>query len=440
MTAVALPEQHPPLRGLAGALVFASLLLAGGAWLADARTLALTAVAGAAVVAGLLAPEIVLALFVAAGALKAAPWVESVPFDLTGAAAIAVGAAMVAAGLRRGLADLPLQPVVLLAVALCALVVLSALWTPAPAAGLDKAFRFQAFSLLAVIAPLVLIRRRTELVRLLAALVGFSLLLAVTAQPTDVTTQPLVALGGNEIQLGIYSGFALVAILGYLRFVGHAYLRLVWLVPAGVLGYTLAAAGSRGALISSIVALIFLAARQLLFERSRLLAALLLGVVVAVLALGGSSLAGQGAAAKYQESLFSSDAARIVGSRDYLMAQGLELGLAHPFGLGAGGFDAVTDGLQYPHNLLLELADEQGLLGVFLLLALLVCAWRARYRGRLGRGAHEVGLTGALIVFAATESMFSLDLNGNRLLWFAFGLAAALPRFSAERNSGVAPP
>ena len=433
MTAVALPLRHPPLRGVAGALVAASVLLAGSAWVADAPRLAVTAVAGAAVVAGLLAPEVVLALFVAAGALKAAPWAESIPFDLTAAAALAVGAAMVAAGIRRGLADLPLEPVAVFAVALCALVVLSSLWTPASAAGLDKAFRFQAFSLLAVIGPPVLIRRRDELVRLLAALVGLALLLAATARPTEVATQPLATLGGNEIQLGIYSGFALLAILGYLLFVGPARLRLLWLVPASVLGYTLVAAGSRGALISSIVALVFLTGRHLLFERSRLLVLLVVGAVIAVVAFGGASVAGQGAAVKYQESLFSSDTARIVGSRDYLIESGFQLGLAHPFGLGVGGFDTVTHGLQYPHNLLLELADEQGLLGVFLLLVLLACAWRARHRGPLGRSATELGLTGALIVFALTESMFSFDLNGNRLLWFAFGLAAALPRFSLER-------
>jgi O-antigen ligase len=433
MTAAALPLQQPPLRGLAGALVIASLLLAGGAWAADAPRLAITAVAGAALVVGLLAPEVALALFVAAGALKAAPWVEPVPFDLTAAAALAVGAAMVAAGIRRGLADLPLEPVAVLAVSLCALVVLSSLWTPAPAAGLDKAFRFQAFSLLAVIAPPVLIRRRVELVRVLAALVGFALVLALTARPTEVTTQPLATLGGNEIQLGVYSGFALLAILGYLRFVGPPHLRPLWFVPAGMLGYALAAAGSRGALISSIVALVFLMGRQLLFERSRSLTLVAIVFVALIAAFGGASVAGPGAAVKYQESLFSSDTARIVGSRDYLVESGVQLGLAHPLGLGVGGFDAVTQGLQYPHNLLLELADEQGLVGVVLFLALLVCAWRARYRGSLGRSAHELGLTGALIVFALTESMVSFDLNGNRLLWFAFGLAAALPRFSPER-------
>jgi O-antigen ligase len=432
MTAVALPLEPSRLRGLAGALVVALVLLAGGAWVAGAPKLALAAAAGAGLVEGLLAPEVALALFVAAGALKAGPWAASLPFDLTAAAALAVAAAMVAAGIRRGLADLPVEPVVLLAISLCALVVLSGFWTPASVAGLDKALRFQAFSLLAVIGPPVLIRRRVELVRLLAALVGFALLLAATAKPTDVTTQPLAALGGNEIQLGVYSGFALLAILGYLLFAGPAPLRLLWLVPAGFLGYTLLAAGSRGALVSSIVAVIFLSGRQLLLERSRLLALLIVGVGVAVIALGGASVAGRGAAVKYQQSLFSSNASRVVGSRDYLAASGLQLALSHPFGLGVGGFDAVTHGLQYPHNLVLELADEEGLAGVVLFLGLLGCAWRARLRGPLNRDAAELGLTGALIVFALSESMFSFDLNGDRLLWFALGLAAALPRFHAE--------
>jgi O-antigen ligase len=433
MTAVALPLDRPPSRALALALLVATLLLAGGAWVADAPRLALAAAAVAALIAGLLAPEVALALFVAAGALKAAPWAGSLPFDLTAAAALAVAAAMVAAGIRRGLADLPVDPVVVLAVLLCTLVVLSGFWTPAAAVGLNKALRFQAFSLLAVIGPPVLIRRRAELVRLLAALVGFALVLAVSAKPSVVTTQPLALLGGNEIQLGVFTGFALLAILGYLLVVGPTPLRLLWLVPAAYLGYTFVAAGSRGALVSGILAIVYLAGRQLLIERSRLLALLLVGVVAGVVAFGSTSVAGRAAATKYEQSLFSSNTSRVVGSRDYLVASAVQLAVSHPFGLGVGGFDVVTHGLQYPHNLLLELADEEGLAGVALFLALLACAWRARLIGPLPHHAAELGLTGALIVFALSESMFSFDLNGDRLLWFSFGLAAALPRFRPER-------
>jgi O-antigen ligase len=280
----------------------------------------------------------------------------------------------------------------------------------------------------------VLVRERAELARLMAAFVGFALLLAATATPTDVLNGELAVAGGNEIQLGVASGLGLLAIGGFLLFVGPFPWRLLWLAPAGFLAYTVLNAGSRGALISSGLAVVFLCLRQLVIERSWLLTLVVAAAVAGILAFGGS-LSSQSAVSKYEETLFSNDPARIVGGRDYLLQLGKELALAHPFGLGVGGYDAVTGGLQYPHNLLLELADEEGLLGVLLTLALIVSAWFARLAAPGGWRTPEVGLSGALIIFAASESMFSFDINGNRLLWFAVGLAAALPGF---RASGVA--
>jgi len=429
-TVAAAPRMVVPVGHVRLLVLVCTLLLAASGWAAGLRDLLVVAGACAVVVAALLAPELVLALFVAAGVLKAAPWVAAIPVDLTATSAIGVGAAIVVVGARRGFARMPVSRVTALGVALTALVVASALWSPAGSSGLDKALRFQAFALLAIVAPPVLIRTRPELVRLLCALVGFALLIALTARTTPVVGQPLATAGGNEIQLGVTSGFAVVAIAGYLVRVGPPLWRVAWLVAAGYLGYTVVSAGSRGALVATAVSLVYVAVRQLLVERSRLVPLVVAGVAAAALVLGTSSLGGDRAAqAKYRQTLFSADPARILGSRDYLLQRGYELAVEHPFGLGVGGFDAVTGGLQYPHNLVLELGDEEGLIGIALVACLVAAAWRERLRGPLPPRTPEFGVAGALTLLALVESMFSFDLNSNRLLWFAIGLLAALARF-----------
>jgi O-antigen ligase len=107
----------------------------------------------------------------------------------------------------------------------------------------------------------------------------------------------------------------------------------------------------------------------------------------------------------------------------------------HPLaGVGIGGFDVARgfgDGVRgdYPHNILLEVACELGVLG---LVALLLLVW---YGLRAGAGAMRRARTRQEFAVAATvltvmvyflaNAMFSGDLNDNRLLFAALGLCAS---------------
>jgi len=202
-------------------------------------------------------------------------------------------------------------------------------------------------------------------------------------------------------------------------------------VPAAILGSTILSAGSRGALAGGALALIFVAVtRALASPRGRGIALVATAAAVAIF-VAAPNVAGL-ATAKYQNQLFSTNTQRVLGDRAYLYDQGRTLALDHPFGVGAGGFDPNSDTL-YPHNILLELASEEGLLGVVLVAALVVAAWRTRARFRIGRLSPEATLTGALLVFTLTEAFVSFDLNENRLLWFALGLSLAIPRLQPDR-------
>ena len=99
------------------------------------------------------------------------------------------------------------------------------------------------------------------------------------------------------------------------------------------------------------------------------------------------------------------------------------------FGMGSAGYAELFPwrDFTYPHNLPLELLAEYGLLGagVFSIHVILVLrkVW-ARYR--LGLGKEELmWLAGFFVYFFST--MFSGDLNSNRLFWFLLaGLLATV--------------
>jgi O-antigen ligase len=110
-------------------------------------------------------------------------------------------------------------------------------------------------------------------------------------------------------------------------------------------------------------------------------------------------------------------------------------GEAAPFGLGTGGFTIAAGhgerrGL-YPHNHALEALAEAGLPGLLLWLGTFggaaLAAWRLAPRLPRGRLARVV----AMVLPVALTIMVSTDL-GNRMAWFALGLALSLGLTAAE--------
>jgi hypothetical protein len=119
------------------------------------------------------------------------------------------------------------------------------------------------------------------------------------------------------------------------------------------------------------------------------------------------------------------------GDRDQLLLRGLHLFASNPvLGTGLGSFaGAVPDSLQaghfyqYPHNVLLELAAETGIIGVLLVLGPLLVGWAALF----WRGVHTASAPIAnIVMFVAvffTVANISGDIPSERGLWI-FGIVA----------------
>lgn len=425
------PQDLRGLRDRADRRVVAWVTLAAGAAIAVAGTLGdseLLVVLGGGIIAALgafLIPQLLLVAFLVAGGLKAAPWLEGLPVDLTLLTAAGVLAAIV---VRASKPDgiRPLPHAALLAIALAALVGLSVIWTPAPDHGLDKALRFQTLTMIAFFAPFVLVRSRDDLTRLMIFLVGASLVVALTAEPGEDPNQPLTVAGGeSEIELALYSSSGIVAAI-YLMLALRGRWRIVFAVPAVMLAQTVIAAGSRGVLIGTILALLVIGAQAVAGSRYKLVPlGFIAAAIVAAIAFG-AEVAGPAAADKYEGLIGGGAGPETLGKRNFLVQDGVQLFLDYPMGRGASGYEYEV-GFEYPHNALVEVAAEQGVIGLALLIALIATAFASARRASAGRNSPEAILAVGLLIVLVSDAMVSQTFTQFRELWFAMGLALAVP-------------
>jgi O-antigen ligase len=116
-----------------------------------------------------------------------------------------------------------------------------------------------------------------------------------------------------------------------------------------------------------------------------------------------------------------------LSDRTSIWAAAWNLFLDHPIiGAGLDGFYGaigVNQMVEYPHNYVLGVAGESGLIGLGLLTASIVL-WTRIVRGG-GERPQLTGLAVASAVFVALSSLFSGDYYDSRLAWIFAALAAA---------------
>lgn len=116
-------------------------------------------------------------------------------------------------------------------------------------------------------------------------------------------------------------------------------------------------------------------------------------------------------------------------------------------GIGTGSFILITPyiPLTYPHNLLLELASENGIIGLALIIAFLYIAIRTglksiNYYHRNTRLLETQLSVVVMSIFSFTlwNSMFSGDIYANAIVWWPIGLIIALaPNHILNNNDRV---
>jgi O-antigen ligase len=365
-----------------------------------------------------------LVLFAHAGTFKPLGWVQALPVDLTLLSAAVVLVAVIARASR--VRSVPVEYGI---VGLFFLAMAPALSNPAasPYAS-EKALNLFTLTLLAAVAPLVLVTARVAATYALASVgvLGASVaaISVVAGNRTEFTNRLVLGDEGSApIAVGRLVGLAVIVLLAVALY-GSRFRRFA-LFGVGICGAALVLTLSQGPLLAaSLGCMVVLLGGWRLDRRFSLraitvLTAMSVSAVVAVsflTAQQGAQIATVG----------TSEEERLRMWTHVLNESG-----SSALGRGIGSFAADADfTADYPHNLLLEILFETGWFATLVTLALIVIGLRSAYAE--SRRSIVGVTTCAVLVATVINAMVSGDVNGNRPMLVFIGVALALRRSSGQ--------
>lgn len=385
-------------------------------------------------------PLALLALFLDVGLFKEEAFVKSLPIDATLALGLLV--AMVC-GLR--LVSGRVRPVSwgygLMVAVLILSVAISLTWTSAPDYGSTKATTFLTVTMLAIGAPFFLVERWEDLRRFLMWTVVVAVPVAILAltHPAEETGR---LAGDNTIGTSrLLSTGALILLLGALGS------RSRWKLPAIALaaGFvaTAAAVGSRGPILSLVLALGFTVVAWLLRSPGKLAPIIAIGAVgvavVPFVSLPATSSERLSQAATDPVAAFRED------DRYVLYQQAFQLIDDNPIrGAGVGSFITVSPEAKWPHNMFVELWAELGLAAMLVVagMVITVIAGLFRLAWQLASGSREQELVYILLgvfFFNLLAVQVSGNINDNRDFWGVLAIASIVVAGSLKTDEPQAP-
>lgn len=322
-------------------------------------------------------------------------------------------------------------------------VVISAtyLYTTGPDYGASKLGRFWGIGGIFFLAPFLLILTEKDLGR-------FALLFLTCSEVTAILLiTHLEARAQNpdqditRIGAGWLMGMAILLVLFYpfFRTKFKQILLFVFTLPLLIAG--LIASAARGPFVSLSFAVLVGLLVWLAKGRVRLRTAAMIVAVLALSAVASYLSLRQADVGKYSAKateLFQlvtggevsgSAAQRLVFYRTTLEAIPNHL----LFGRGIGSWPVFyygQDRRDYPHNLILEVTFEEGLMGLTALFIFLAATGHSIYR-MLRASSFEYFVLALMVFYCLEVSMFSGDLDDNRLIWLWIGISLAVCRFVA---------
>ena len=318
----------------------------------------------------------------------------------------------------------------------CFVVALSYMYTTAPHYGETKLLRFLLIGTLFLVSGLVLINQEIDFRRFSFLFVGCGFVTAI--QMVLHLKQRAVGAEGDITRIGAgwLMGMSLLLLVCYPFFEKAKHNSILMAIGLPFLSGGLIASAARGPIVS--VALIlpltyfWFSGRRLVAGRAFLAGLLLLSCVGSYAYLRHadpdkySSKISELLELSKGDSASGSGAKRINFYRTTLAA----IPDHFWFGNGVGSWSVFyygKDAREYPHNLFLETTFEEGIVGQLSLFLFLTLVIVSSYLN-LTRGNRQFGVLIGLLLYSLLISMFSGDLDDNRLLWFWTGVTLAACR------------
>jgi O-antigen ligase len=336
-------------------------------------------------------------------------------------------------------------------VAFVSIVAISYLYTAAPHYGGEKVARFLVFKPLVFFAALILLKREKEVRQALAAF--FTLGLALTAKDIFDFLHPTQRVLSGDTDTTHIGDAQLIGMTLLILFFSSSFRRFPKILGVAAvlfLGAGLIACTARGPLLSALFVLLVysVVARKMkgFLSYKQILAGLVLFVVVIATALSQIDRypAAQAKVAEKQKELVAffqgaSDPGGTMEQRlDFYHSAVSALAEKPLTGWGVGGWPVFYYGYErdgFPHNIILEVAAEQGFLGLAILFAFLTANWLAACN--IWKLRPDLAVVLPLFAFSLLVCMFSSDLNA-RTLWFWGGAVFAINRMCiSEAAAGM---
>ncbi len=403
--------------------------------------LGVCALAAAAIL--VLHPEIALAALLMVGTIKGIPQLADSPIDLT----VALAALVLVGAVIKSSRDLLSRNIhypksYLFYLPFIAIMLLSLIYTPNLPAGLDKVGRFIVFSGIAILTPFLVLRTPADLRRFFLTLAVLGFVVAMDSFAGLGGKERLVAEGGDTIQLG-HDGALAIVVVWYLLLPRRSLFSRILLYGLVItLFVAVIGAGSRGPAVglACCIALSFVLHKELGINVKTMLADL--GCLVTAALLVVPIVGIPQSSYDYLARLGDPNMRRMLGPREALMAEGWRLTLAHPFrGVGIGGFPVVFRGIgAWPHNMMLEIGAEMGVIAVLLFCSLLWFSFREAVKQLRNSGPLLGPLSAVVFAFYAFEFIDIMNtgsMNDNRAMWLAIALPFVLRNLRAQETRQV---
>lgn len=383
--------------------------------------------------------EFLFALFLFAWAYKADPKFEWVPIDLTQLffiLSICSGIFVFLAEKKRFKKKATV--IVFSCILFVVYVLISLTWTVSDIYAHQKALNFSILTLWTVIAGAFIIASdKVRLTRFIKLILLLAIWIAVESTIEYLSSRSsIINLNSNYLALGYTLGMGVLICTAYgLLSGGSQAKRILMIFLSLYFLFVLFILGGRGPLISTVISLsipLLFRSKHVQSNKSKLKKyttfVVILFLIIFLISLYLYS-SGSLTATLYRMLLFLEPGmGQSAGTRiDYYLISE-KLWLTKPvFGYGIGSWpilNGLPDANFYPHNMVMEILVELGLVGLFLLCLTVFLALKGFIKQNKKSNLFLGTVVLMLFMNAFIGAMFSGDINDNRILFLFLGLMA----------------